>query len=377
MTQILEGAFNMLSYLFRSYSKPSKNVDAILLIEPFQLGDVVSLSVLFQPLKLMFPNAKIFLFVKKGNEKMFEHDSRVSKILTSEFPWSEYGSKKGSLIRWWSLLIEIVKLRKYKFDIGIDTRGDIRSQIVMILAGCRKKLGHTSYMGSNILLRGLLLDIPILPPNKVLHRYDWNISSLQGLDLFKPEYKNISFPTLQTVDKHRIINKQYILIHIGGGWKYKRWENDNWISLINELKKLYMDFEIVVISGPNEVKELEYIKLKISHHKSIVFMVTNFDEMINLIKNTSLFIGLDSGPMNIAVCFNKLTIALFGPGDSEMWYPYNNPNSYVHKLDFPCIPCFQTMCGYAPKNCMAHIMLKDVIELLPPFIEPFGLNAKK
>ena len=67
-------------------------MDNILIIEPFQMGDVISLSVMFEPLKKEFPESSIIILTKRNNEKFLNIDKRIS-VITTEFPWSDYDKK--------------------------------------------------------------------------------------------------------------------------------------------------------------------------------------------------------------------------------------------------------------------------------------------
>ena len=98
--------------------------------------------------------------------------------------------------------------------------------------------------------------------------------------------------------------------------------------------------------------------------------LTNYKELISYIKSSDLFICLDSGPMNLAVCMNKPVIALFGPGDSTIWKPYSSNSYFIHKKDsFPCNPCSQKFCYYPENNCMAVISVDEVMNLVDKFLE--------
>jgi len=125
------------------------------------------------------------------------------------------------------------------------------------------------------------------------------------------------------------------------------------------------DTKVIVVGGEGERLMVESIQESFIAHKNILFKITALEELINLISYCGLFIGLDSGPMNLAVCLGKKAIALFGPGDSEMWQPLSEGSTFVHKKElFSCSPCPQTHCQYPEKNCMASIEVDDVFSLL-------------
>ena len=102
-------------------------VNRILLVEPFQMGDVLSLTPMIRPLLRKYPGAEIYVLTKNSSGTILKYDSRIKDVLLIEFPWTKYGKKGNLLFEVWPVLSDVLKLRRFQFDIGIDTRGDIRS----------------------------------------------------------------------------------------------------------------------------------------------------------------------------------------------------------------------------------------------------------
>jgi len=372
-SRILELLGFILLTPMNAFRKPSSlsNPASFLIVEPFQMGDLISVTVLLDPLKKRFPASRICLLTKPGNVGVLSSDPRVEKIISADFPWSDYGTKRGSLKRWWNLTKALFRLRKYNFEVGIDCRGDIRSQLIMVIAGCRNRIGYTNYLNSNLNVQGLLLTRRVTTP-PYNHRFDWNAYILTALGLQEQELIPVAFPTLKLPQTHRVFQhaaSQYILVHIGGGWQYKRWPASNWITLINRLTEKYK-YPIKLVAGPAEKDLLKHITDALTSKNIVSGILPSLEELVVLIHGSSLFLGLDSGPMNIAVALNKSVIALFGPGDSATWYPYQASSAFIHKKElFPCSPCAQTICYYPEKNCMASISVAEVEQTVSDFLE--------
>ncbi|MDX1902863.1 MAG: glycosyltransferase family 9 protein [Thermonemataceae bacterium] len=361
LTKLLELFSFIFLLFFRIFrKKQTSRPKNILLIEPFQMGDVLSLTPLLNLLKEHFAEAKIFVLTKKSSGSILHFDSRVSEVFFADFPWSDYGFKKSKLQRWLSLWRSLQKLKSYHFDVGIDTRGDVRSQIVLNYLQCSSVIGYTNYLHSNIFLWGLLLDKK-LKKSSEKHRYLWNIELLSLLGVQKLKLSLPSF--VPDKSKPSSVFNNYIVLHIGGGWEYKRWQEKKWLSLIDFL--LSKNKKVVVVGGEGERSVVEAIQEKSVISDNLVFKITSLEELISLINHTDLFVGLDSGPMNLAVCLNTPVLALFGPGDSEMWHPLSEGSSFIHKKElFGCSPCLQTICHFPLKNCMASIEVSEVINLI-------------
>ncbi|MBX2914237.1 MAG: glycosyltransferase family 9 protein [Cyclobacteriaceae bacterium] len=358
-------SFVLLLPLILVQRKKSLTIRSILLVEPFQMGDVLSLTPLIEPLMKKYPAAKISVLTKPGSGAVLEYDSRIHKVYFADFPWSDHGEKKITPSRLFGCIHYVISIRKIGFDLGIDTRGDVRSQILLVLAGCRLRVGYLNYLHSNINLSGHLLTHYLIR-SKYLHRYEWNVELLTCLEIENTAFMPVNFPSFLPANERLLSLKEMntIVIHIGGGWIYRRWDETKWIELINFIKQ-QKEADILVMAGNGEKDVLQRIKSGIEASEKIHFKVTSLQELISYINQCSLFIGLDSGPMNLAVCLNKSVLGLFGPGDSTMWRPLNSKGKFIQRTEnFPCSPCLQINCKFPRKNCMNEIEVKDVVEKL-------------
>ena len=332
----------------------------ILLVEPFQMGDVISLSVMLDPLKALWPDSTVTVLTQPKNEHVFKYDSRVSRTIVCPFPWSQKG-RLHKVVDWLSMWRALSALRQAGgFDVGMDTRGEIRNQLLMVLCGCRRRIGYTNYMTSNMRIRGLFLT-DNLGEAPLMHRYDinrWVVEKALGVT-----FPELAFPTFRAdgiVPLRLYPGKKQIVVHPGGGWSFRLWSNERWVEVINTLGT-NSTLGIVLIGGENERNVVSSISscLRVPHEKRI----TSFEELVGLLKGTDLFVGLDSGPMNLAVTLGVRALALFGPGDHELWYPHGRRDIFLHaRNSFPCNPCMQRKCVVPEASCMTQIKAQDVLE---------------
>ena len=68
-----------------------------------------------------------------------------------------------------------------------------------------------------------------------------------------------------------------------------------------------------------------------------------------LYRRASLVIGIDSGPLHLAVMVGARVIGLYGPLDPLKWGPWCAPDRYrIVRVQIPCSPCdciFDPPCG--------------------------------
>ena len=359
-SRVLEQVFSLFKPVFlRNAPQKTQSITTptIVLIEPFHMGDVLSLAVMIDPLKEYFPSAKILIWCNTGNAQIYQSDPRVHKILHGPFPWSSRGSKRGTISEWLAVLRSCWEMRTHHPDIAIDTRGDIRSQALMLLAGCPQRIGYSTYVASNMHLRGLLLSHPLDEPT-VQHRYLRNLNTLKPLLGTVPELR---LPALSTEKAQPSVDgTSTIVIHSGAGWAFRQWDLARWAALIDRLQRL-PEVRIVLLAGPdNKGLCTELSELLVSPIETVE---TTFQGLLKTIATASLFIGLDSGPMHAAVLMNVPVVALFGPGESNLWRPLSDKSETLHHIeDYPCHPCTQGLCVRPSDSCMTKIEAEEVFQ---------------
>ena len=353
--RILELLFCPMILLCRQKSRqPTRK---ILIVEPFNIGDAVSLSVMLDPLQQRFPDASIHLLIKPSSSLLYANDKRVTAVHGFELPWAGRGRKiRAMALSAVPLLFFIGRLRGEKFEIGIDARGDVRSQILLALLGCRFRVGYTNYLCSNIRVQGLLLTHnagDLASERRAL----LNLRILRTLGCrvegAKPRLQGISGMVPPS-------ERPLVVCHVGAGWEYKLWPIGNWVSLAKNMHREF-DVDMLFVGGASEAGRLAMLRDALpstDHCKQ-----TAFPELLAAIMASSLFIGLDSGPAHIAAAMGKTVIALFGPAESTIWAPFGSNCHVVSRQElFPCAPCDQRRCTSSTSTCMGAISTEDVLQ---------------
>lgn len=175
--------FWLITKLLRFFLKSKKETNPcfkILLLEPYQMGDVISLSVLLDPLKEKFPESEIYILCKTPN--FFENDQRVKGFFQTDFGWTTQNENRWTSIKkWLSMLNNLKKIREFNFDIGIETRGDIRSQFILNFVCAKQIIGYNQAITTDLENFGFLVNKKVFPNPKYKHRFEWNLYLLTAL----------------------------------------------------------------------------------------------------------------------------------------------------------------------------------------------------
>ncbi len=132
--------------------KPVRRFDEprrILLVQLDHLGDAVLSTPLIAELRLAYPEATIDVVASPSNHEVFEADPQVNRVQVAERTWFERRPERWGLITAvWNLGRS---LRQYRYDLGIDVRGDVLSVLVLALAGVPRRVGWSMGGGSFLL----------------------------------------------------------------------------------------------------------------------------------------------------------------------------------------------------------------------------------
>jgi len=118
-----------------------------------------------------------------------------------------------------------------------------------------------------------------------------------------------------------------ILIHPFAGWKEKEWNFKKFISLVEKIKS---DYQVSLITpkgflSNDVIEEIMNIQIEIIQTNSVA-------DLIRSIKECSIFIGNDSGPVNIANFIGKPTLTVYGSTNPEYTSTTLEHQIYTQKI---------------------------------------------
>ena len=340
--------------------KSDSNVRKILLIEPFMLGDASFLSVMLDPLKARYPEAEIHLLIQSKCAALYENDPRAAKIHAFHMPWIDQRGQTAN--RWVQLVKAIIALRRERIDLALDVRGEVRSQILIVLAGIPRRAGFVNYLCSEMVIKGRLLTESAgkLPLQHRIHTC-LDLCELVGCKTNRSVW-------LPIAAQKRIPTPKRILVHTGAGGFLRDWPEDRWVQLLRKIHR-GCGAEIVFVGTSSEFPKNQ----RIVQRGGLGFKVqiTSLDELMNEIDAADLMICLDSAPLHLAVLQKKPVLALFGPGPAWLYEPISPGSRLVHyQKNFTCAPCAQKVCVQPVQSaCMLAISVANVFEIFCQMIE--------
>lgn len=332
-----------------------EEIKDILVIRTAYIGDVIMTLPLLKPLKKRFKRARIAFLTGTKAAEVLVNNPYVDEIITYD-PFWFYPSKKGEYPGF------IRELRKRRFDLVIEARGDIRE--ITLLAWPLKARYRVSYgVGGG----GFLLTHAV-PHEKVNHRVDYHlgIARFLGCDASAAEWGIYLTEDEQKKVKELLsregadLNRPIVGIHPGSRKELKCWSPGGYAKIGDYLTE--QGYTVLLTGAPDEVQLVDKVKSLMKGKAIFLAGKTTLRELAGVIGRCSLFVCNDSSPMHIAAAMKTPTVAIFGPSKSIDTGPYGKGHIVVEK-DFPCrYACDEDVCHFEKYNqCMKDISVDDVM----------------
>ncbi len=333
--------------IVRSRAEDSPSIHRVLILEPFRLGDAVLVARMAVELRRRWPNIRVYVLTHPTACAWVSRLVREIQVLDWAFPWtSAPGPRQG----WLATLRFLWSLRAQDFDVGIDPRGDVRTQLALCLAGCRRRVGLSRYLASNIRLRGSLLTDPVEVPDG-MHRVELLARLVEALGVSGTEWTQPVAP--------RSKPGQAVVLSPGAGWEFRQWPELRWAELASRLLRLGLEVHLV---GARESWPLLERIQQLSDPTPEV-RVTSLDGFLAEIQDAAVVVSPDSLAVHVASeWYGVPVVALFGPGVVSLYRPRSRGSVALHHQDrFPCAPCPQRRCIRPHDPCMLSISVEEVL----------------
>ncbi|MDD5361375.1 MAG: glycosyltransferase family 9 protein [Ignavibacteria bacterium] len=125
------------------------------------------------------------------------------------------------------------------------------------------------------------------------------------------------------------IHSENIYLFPCGSAEAKRWPEENWVELCQDLKR-NSNFTIHIFLGPfenNTYKKLINLPYVIVHNSIDLFVIAKS------LRFCKLAITNDCGPMHLIANFDVPMISIFGPTNPKCWFFYNSPQKIFIQSD--------------------------------------------
>jgi ADP-heptose:LPS heptosyltransferase len=168
-------------------------------------------------------------------------------------------------------------------------------------------------------------------------------------------------------------DKPFIVLAPGATWESKRWPPGHWAALVGDLPGAWPG-SIAILTPPG-VDAAPWPASVPGHARVAVLPPLSLPAVLDLLAAASATVSVDGGVMHASVGLGTPTLALFGPTDPGVWFPYEGAGPFRVLARRPsCHPCDRHMCDAfvcLPELAPATV-LQATMELLADAGSPRG-----
>jgi lipopolysaccharide heptosyltransferase II len=261
-------------------------------------------------------------------------------------------------------------LRREKFAIGFNFHRDWRFNIILFLAGCKRRIGFSRGGRRSLLLtEGVAVD-------GIKHHVFHYCDLLKGLGIFCLDFK-LEFPLAEAEAAHAVEKflkpsglRDYVVLAPGGAANVKeemesrRWPMEHFAALAGML--LGAGKRVVLVGSGSDAA----IAVRIQAAQPAVVDLadrTTLTEAAAILKRAQLVVCNDSGLMHLAAAVGARVISIFGPTHPGEKKPLSEGSVAVWKGEgMDCSPCYHD--GVFPEcdhvSCLKKITPQEIFELI-------------
>ncbi len=356
----------------KAASKPLR----ILLIRPDHLGDMVLTTPVLNTLRQRAPDAHITMMVGAWSSEAVARHPALDQLLTCPFPGFRRAAQ-GLLEPYIQLFRTARQLQRGNYDLALNLRPDFWWGVALIyLAAIPRRVGYAISPATPFLTHAEPFSTPAHATVSSLRLVSIGLRTLGYTALaepFTPErYPLVFVPTQAEQEwveqrlQHAGIDNNAVVavIHAGTGAAVKLWRVEAWARIAETLTTMHR-MHIVLTGSPSERLMLEEIAHNMATSPLIVTDAT-VGQLAALLKRASLVLGVDNGPLHLAVAQGTPTLQIFGPTDAHIFGPWGPAQQHVaiastHRCPTcPFIPCGRL--DFRPDELVAHPCVRLVSE---------------
>jgi ADP-heptose:LPS heptosyltransferase len=323
--------------------------ERILVLELWGIGDLIIATPLLAELRERFPGARVSVLAKPHAHEILAESGLADEVIGFDFPWTRF-TGKYRLARWNLAAMDALfrGLRARRFDLCLDARRDLRSNVVAYLSGAARRIGYDFGGGTH-----LLTDV-VPSGDQQAHKIDDWMRLLEPVLGFVPEART---PRLHVTAAERRAaavrlrgegpgSRPVVLIHPGASHAVRR-VREEIVSDVAGRLNAEAGVDTVLVVDPDGYGSSFALPPGVS------VVQPSLRELMALVAEADALVSADSAAMHMAIALGTPATAVFGSARPD-WY---GPRNSVHRIiveDVPCRPCFDA-CIYSSPLCMDRI----------------------
>jgi lipopolysaccharide heptosyltransferase II len=330
----------------------SEGVSRILVVELWNIGDVVLTIPFLTQLRAVFPNARITLLGQPHARVILEGTTLVDEYIETDLAWTRTGPFDPFAYHWRAFMRTVLELRRRKFDVAFQSRKHVRERVLLALSGARRRVGYA--------------DQPDGSADR--HKSDEWLDLLAG---FGGAGDRLAYSRLKVSESERAWTEAFLFahgvsssdvvvgIHPGASVPKKRWPLER-----------FREATRFVAQQPG-VRPLVFVDpsgygAALGEVDGVISAKVDLRRMMALLKRCDVLLCNDSGPMHLAGALGVPTVAVFGSGIRRLFAPLGDGHELVTATH---------ECGSARPYDVSEVPTSEVLDAIERALRKGTANA--
>lgn len=340
------------------------NPPRFLIIQTAFIGDVILATALLEQIHATYPEARLDVLVRKGNEGLLANHPFLNEVLI----WHKKDTKYRDLWR----LLRIIRARQYDAVLNLQRYGTMG--LLTTLSGAKQTVGFDKNPFSRLFTYRVTHrfepDTHEVDRNKALLKALEMSGNLPGHEALvsQPINRPKLYPSAADYEAIKVYQSQpYVCMAPMSVWFTKQYPAERWVELIQALPKT---LTVYLLGAPTDTAACEGIQLSAGRTGNAV----NLAGKLSLLQSAALQQGAvmnyvnDSAPLHLCSAMNAPTTAIFCSTVPEFGFGPLADVSRVVQTPEPldCKPCNlhgRTACPLGHFRCAWGIRVEELAKL--------------
>ncbi|GAB4464682.1 MAG: glycosyltransferase family 9 protein [Anaerolineae bacterium] len=362
----------LLRLIGRAPLPPLRNArnDAILLIRPDHVGDVLFITPAVRALRAALPEAEITALVGPWSAGVLAPFPEVDHVVTLRFPGFTRSAKGGPFSPYRTAWRTARTLRQMGVGAAVVMRPDHWwGAMAAHLARIPVRVGYDLPDVAPFLTEPARFDAAAHSVRlnlKLVERWTGPVADADAPLRFPVAAEDAAYIDAYLAERGCAPEQRVVVIHAGAGSAYKTWLPDHWASVGDALARRH-SARVVLTGSAREAVAVREIALRMAEPPIVAAGDTTIGQLAALCARARLVLGPDSGPLHLAVAVGAPTVHLYGPADPKRYGPWGPHARHIvlQHGQMACVPCgILDWSGDDPANhpCVRDITVSQVLD---------------
>jgi lipopolysaccharide heptosyltransferase II len=317
---------------------------SILAVRLDHLGDVLMSTPALAALRRAYPGARIDALAAPWGRAALEGNPDVDRVLEASAPW--YDPRRGDIPAPAEVLSVSALLHREAYDWALDLRGDPRVVVLYVLPAARRRFGF-----SGLGLERLLTDAVPYDRRRSMLDLALDLASAAGAPAVPRR------PVFRVGDRDRAEAGNLLEgeARLGAGERFAvlapssnraaaRWPAEKFAEVGDGLEAA--GFRVVLSGREADAPVTGALRAAMARRPFDLTGRTRLGTLAAVLERAALLVANDSGSSHLAAAVDCPTVAVFGPTDPILTFPYEDGERFVSvaaPIDHER-PCFDLGC---------------------------------